>query len=60
MMASKDPDDGSVFRSNDSPDDNPKARNYDFWLTINDHGNATLYRRTRTNVNHWKEVWAIV
>jgi hypothetical protein len=65
-----DSDDDQVFRRNDTPpssmnqswqstDEGTRYRkgNYPYWLHVNDHGNATLYRRAG---NRWIEVWGIV
>lgn len=34
-------------------------RSYAYALQVNDHGNATLYRRVGKR-NQWREVWAVV
>lgn len=53
--------DGLVMRGNDCPslEDLREARssNYSHFLHVNDHGNATLYRRAS---NRWIEVWSCV
>lgn len=49
--------------TNDGPDDDggfpgaAKSRGLDYFLRVNDHGNATLYRRAG---NRWIEVWSVV
>jgi hypothetical protein len=53
--------DGEVHKSDNLPgedaDEMRKARESSHWLHVNDHGNATLYRRAG---NRWIEVWAVV
>lgn len=50
-----------VFRSPCLPGENETethaAREFPHWLHVNDHGNATLYRRAG---NRWIEVWGVV
>jgi len=50
--------DGEVWRGREN--ETPSAavpRDYAYFLAVNDHGNATLYRRSGRT---WTEVWAVV
>ena len=50
--------DGYCFRSTESPWPSPGlSLDHSHWLQINDHGNATLYRRSGSR---WTECWSIV
>ena len=50
--------DGCCFRSTEPPWPSPRlSRDHSHWLQINDHGNATLYRRSGSG---WTECWSIV
>jgi hypothetical protein len=61
----EDMEDNGVFRSSFNPGDSgageERQRAFEagasHWLHVNDHGNATLYRRAG---NRWIEVWSIV
>lgn len=52
-------DDGAVQRGmvNMGPEESAVPRDRSHFLAVNDHGNATLYRRAG---NRWIEVWSIV
>lgn len=49
--------DGDVWRTGPGRMNVPK--DYGYRLDVNDHGNATLYRRLGKR-NAWREVWSIV
>ena len=53
--------DGMVFRGNreDCPRTMRDTNRFDYCLEVNDHSNATLYRRVGKR-NQWREVWSIV
>ncbi len=62
--------DGNIWRSANLPNENAEEMHsfrhlngagspctFTHWLHVNDHGNATLYRRSGRT---WREVWAVV
>lgn len=51
--------DGYVYRLSADEELSEVDRSYTYALQVNDHGNATLYRRVGKR-NQWREVWAIV
>lgn len=49
--------DEDVFRSVYYPTDRVATTDRPYWLHVNDHGNATLYRRAG---RRWLECWSVV
>jgi hypothetical protein len=53
--------DGDVYRSEDSPSAEDKtARPFGYWLSVNDHGNGTLYARIGRSWARYREIWSVV
>lgn len=48
--------DDEIAKSRDAANVEPKAN---FWIDVNDHGNATLYRRIGRR-DLWRECWSVV